>query len=515
MASIRSAWMTELASSFWLCEPARPGVYSTTLGEVGAAHQPLRASGRPPDSPAGRPCPRYLNNKVPAPLALPTSKLQRPTIASVPESLSPDDFATLVGAPVDEIERYRAGGLLDPDADGRLDDLDVARFQTFRGLADPSMSMEDVLGRARRLPMVGEELFDPSPLRTVEETSALTGIDVETLTTVLDIIGIGSEAVPEGDFEALQMFNTAVDSGLPRDAIFEILRVYADSMRRVAEAEGRLVHVHLHERMLADGVPEEQIAAQVLAVQDALSDLVDPVLQFLHRRYALWAYIEDAYYHLASRENRTSPLGSVESTIVFVDVASFTEVTETSGDEAAARLLNHIDALVRRGAAANDGKLVKQLGDGFMLAFYTPTGAVRYALYLQQAAKNSAEPVHLRIGVNTGIVIYRGGDYIGSTVNLASRVTAAAMPDQTLMTESVALAAQAAGVSVEQAGVRLVRGVDKPIILYKLSGTTHVDPVCGTSVADPPPARLQRNGDDVWFCSEGCLRRFLAANLTS
>lgn len=198
---------------------------------------------------------------------------------------------------------------------------------------------------------------------------------------------------------------------------------------------------------------------------------------------------------------------------MFVDVASFTEVTETGGDEAAARLLSHVDGMVRRGAALNDGKLVKQLGDGFMLAFYTPVGAVNYAQDLQRAAQRSAEPVHLRIGLNTGIVIYRGGDYIGSTVNIASRVAAAAMPDQTLMTESVALEAQAAGIPVEKAGVRLVRGVDKPVTLYLLSAATHDDPVCGAVVAEPPPGRLQRNGDEIWFCSESCLRSFLAANV--
>lgn len=205
------------------------------------------------------------------------------------ESLSPDDFAALVGAPVDEVERYMAGRLLDPDGDGRLDDLDVARFQTARGLAEPSMSMEELLRRARQLPIVGDELFGWSPVRTVAEASQATGIDLETLAALLDVVGIGSEAVPERDFEVLQMFNIAVETGLPRDAIFEILRVYADSMRRVAEAEGRLMHVHLHERMLSEGVPEYEVAAHVLAVQDGLSALVDPLLQYLHRRYALWA----------------------------------------------------------------------------------------------------------------------------------------------------------------------------------------------------------------------------------
>ena len=436
--------------------------------------------------------------------------LRLPTVA---DPLSPDDFAALVGAPIDEIERYMAGGLLDPDADGRLDELDVARFQTARGLDEPSMSVEELVAKARQVPVVGEELFSWGPLRTLEEASESTGIDRETLAALLDIVGIGSAAVPEKDFEVLQTYNIAVESGVPRDAILEILRVYADSMRRVAEAEGRLVHVYLHERMLAEGVPEDQVATFVLAVQDQLSSLVDPLLQYLHRRYSLWAYVEDAFYHLAAKENRDGPLGSVESTIAFVDVASFTEVTETGGDEAAARLLSHVDGLVRRGAALNDGKLVKQLGDGFMLAFYTPVGALHYARDLQEAAKRSAEPIQLRIGLNAGIVIYRGGDYIGSTVNLASRVAAAAMPDQTLMSESVARQALATGIPVEKAGVRLLRGVDKPVTLYRLSTATHDDPVCGMSVTEPPPARLQRDGNDVWFCSESCLRSFLAANV--
>lgn len=405
-----------------------------------------------------------------------------------------------------------AGRVLDPDADGWLDYLDVARFLTARALADPSMSMEEVFDRARRMPIVGEELFNWGPLRTLDEAAAATGIDVETVEALLDVVGIGSAGIPERDFEVLRMFNVAVESGLPRDAIFEILRVYADSMRRVAEAEGRLMHVYLHERMLADGVPDSEVAAHVLAVREGLSALVDPLLQFLHQRYALWAYVEDAFYHLEAADNRNAPLGSVRSTIVFVDVASFTEVTEAGGDEAAARLLNQVDGLVRRGVASKDGKLVKQLGDGFMLAFYTPAGALQYARDLQQAAKRLAQPVRLRVGLNSGIVIYRGGDYIGSTVNLASRVAGASMPEETLMTESVAQEASAAGISVEKAGVRLLRGVDNPVTLYRLAALTRDDPVCGLSVAEPPFARLQRNGDEVWFCSESCLRRFLAAD---
>jgi adenylate cyclase len=44
----------------------------------------------------------------------------------------------------------------------------------------------------------------------------------------------------------------------------------------------------------------------------------------------------------------------------------------------------------------------------------------------------------LHTGIHTGPAIYRAGDYIGATVNVASRVTSEAAAGETLMTEPVA-----------------------------------------------------------------------------
>jgi class 3 adenylate cyclase len=115
----------------------------------------------------------------------------------------------------------------------------------------------------------------------------------------------------------------------------------------------------------------------------------------------------------------------------------------------------------------------------------------------------------MRIGLNHGTVLYRGGDYVGSAVNVASRVTGAAMAGQVLMTESVASSDH--GVDLEQVGVRLLRGVDAPLPLWRVVAQEPArDPVCGSVVVGTPAARLTRDGADVVFCSDECLRAFVA-----
>ena len=162
-------------------------------------------------------------------------------------------------------------------------------------------------------------------------------------------------------------------------------------------------------------------------------------------------------------------LGELETTIAFVDVASFTALVETGGDDAAARVLDRIDVIIRGLLLGHGGKLVKHLGDGFMLTFRDPAAAVRFAVEAQAEMARGAELPAVRVGINVGPVLYRTGEYLGGAVNVAARVAAAAMAGQILMTERVARAASGDGIPVEAVGVRMMRGVDDPLALYRVT----------------------------------------------
>jgi adenylate cyclase len=80
-------------------------------------------------------------------------------------------------------------------------------------------------------------------------------------------------------------------------------------------------------------------------------------------------------------------------------------------------------------------RFVKSIGDAVMLVCADPLPLVIAALDLLDAAAAYDLPP-LRVGVATGCAVTRAGDWFGSPVNVASRVTAAAEPGSMLVAES-------------------------------------------------------------------------------
>jgi adenylate cyclase len=229
------------------------------------------------------------------------------------------------------------------------------------------------------------------------------------------------------------------------------------------------VHVYIHERLTAAGASDEEVEQLISGIEQNLAPLLNPMLQGLHSEYLLEAMIEDAFLHLAGSARQGGQLGSVDATFAFVDIASFTALAEARGDEIAAHVLDRIDTIVRPLLVEHDGKLIKQVGDGFMLAFRNPADAVRFAIATQAEVARDRDLPAIRVGINSGPALYTTGDYLGGAVNIASRVVNAAMPGQILLTDPVAKAASNDGVPVEELGVRVMRGVDEPLALYRVS----------------------------------------------
>lgn len=390
---------------------------------------------------------------------------------AVRQALTPDEFAELVGLPPDEVERYRSLGLLDPEDDGLLDDVDLVRldFVRHRLVRDTYTpeSLAAAIREGRVESMYGKRLFAAGPPITLEEAAARTGLEADELRELTSTLGF-SWGLRGSDVELLEVLRVARDSGLPWEAILGATRVLGDSLRRIADAEIRIVHVYVHERLTAAGASRDEVERLIAGIERNLAPLIDPMLRWLHQEYLIEALIEDAFFHLTDEQTGARDLGSVEVTIAFVDVAAFTALAEASGDDAAMLVLDRIDGIVRPLLVERDGKLVKQVGDGFMLAFRDPAAAVQFAVATQAELDRYADLPAIRVGINSGPALYRTGDYLGGAVNVASRVAASAMPGQILLTEPVATAASKAGIEVEDIGVRVMRGVDDPLPLYRV-----------------------------------------------
>jgi class 3 adenylate cyclase len=110
-----------------------------------------------------------------------------------------------------------------------------------------------------------------------------------------------------------------------------------------------------------------------------------------------------------------------------------------------------------------------------MLWLAHPTTAVDVACRLldgfRQAQADDRIPLAVRMGMHLGEAVVRGADFIGQTVNIASRVSDLAGPGELLVSEGVVAANRNSPVPriFEPVGPARVKGVQTPIWLYRIA----------------------------------------------
>jgi class 3 adenylate cyclase len=127
--------------------------------------------------------------------------------------------------------------------------------------------------------------------------------------------------------------------------------------------------------------------------------------------------------------------------ILFTDIVGSTEMTARLGDRLATELVRAHDSIVRRCLAAYDGREVKHTGDGIMAVFPDSRRGVDCAIRIQRAFQHynehGQEPIHVRIGLDSGEPVEDSNDLFGTTVQLAARLCSEAGADQILVSDTV------------------------------------------------------------------------------
>ena len=204
-------------------------------------------------------------------------------------------------------------------------------------------------------------------------------------------------------------------------------------------------------------------------------------------------------------------------TFLFADLAGYSALTETHGDEQAADIVQDFCARVRQLLSEHGAEQIKTIGDEVMARVDEPEQAVRLGLRIvAELAGHAAPPV--RVGMHTGVAVERDGDWYGSTVNLAARIAGAARAGEVLLSGATrdALPADAA-IAIEPRGARWFKNIPRETPIFAARGADRagvglgVDPVCRMAV-DPmrSEAKATHRGRRFDFCSSGCARAFEA-----
>lgn len=154
-------------------------------------------------------------------------------------------------------------------------------------------------------------------------------------------------------------------------------------------------------------------------------------------------------------------------TVLFSDIVGSTELAAALGDTRWRHVLGDHHREVRRLTSRHGGREVDTAGDGFLIAFDTPSSAVRCALDLVVATRRMG--IDVRVGIHIGEVVV-DDDLKGLAVHLGARVSARAAPGEVWVSQTVRDTLIGSGFTFNSRGRHVLKGVPGEWELFRVSG---------------------------------------------
>jgi adenylate cyclase len=283
-----------------------------------------------------------------------------------------------------------------------------------------------------------EDLLPAGHRRHVRAGAAgIAGLEEELIERIMGLLGTPmamADRLSDEDVKALEQIGETLREGLPLIALLQLVRVYAQSLRRIAEAEVRLFHLFVHEPLMRECVPALEMAEQMEGLAGGLMPRVAPLMEYVHERYLRFYLEQDVVGHMES-EGPVSPRNPdrVTMTFCFVDLTGFTRYTQEEGDEEALDLVERFVETVEATLPA-DATVVKTIGDEVMIVSKDAVMLTEWAVGFLTLFEDRPRP---RVGLHLGSAVYREGDYFGGDVNLSHRVVARALAGEVLVTRAL------------------------------------------------------------------------------
>jgi adenylate cyclase len=389
-----------------------------------------------------------------------------------------DQAARRAGVTTEFFERLITLGIVHADASGTFGAGQVRRAQMAQTLDRAGIPVDGLASLIARgevsLDFFDSPDYERFPLladETFAEANQRTGVSFELLTAMREASGLAAPSptdhLRETELLMLPFLATQVRLGFRPIATERLLRVMGDSLRRISEQESSWWRTEVIDPAVERGRHGERLT-QTFAFEDSnlLATQEEQHLIALYNAHRTRAWSANIVATLETELEHAGLHSRLERppAMAFLDVTGYTRLTQERGDEAGAALAGKLGRLVQRTAATHSGRAVKWLGDGVMLYFDEPVGAVTASLeMLDGVAEAGLPPAH--IGIHAGPVLFQEGDYFGATVNLASRIGEYARPGEVLVSAPVAQHAADAA-SFSSIGAVELKGVGSAIELF-------------------------------------------------
>ena len=360
------------------------------------------------------------------------------------------------------------------EAEGLLEGLDPAereaRLDLLRQLAEAGVSIE-AMKRAvaeDRLAMVPIELvFTRECKYTLPQAMEQSGLSEGFVRRDLLALGLPYPADDEllytdEDLESFKAVRQVLDTGLPEERMLELARIAGRSAAQSAEA----ILLTFVRQFLHAGDTERDVGLRLANLAQALMPSLGPLLETptrLHMRQVVRREV------IGRTERMEGVLpGSREVGVSFADLVSFTSLSESRSVEAIGEVTERLELRASE-AAEPPVRLIKLIGDAAMLVSSDVPALVHATATLVREVGDDDVLPAMRAGIAAGPALNRGGDWYGSSVNLASRVTGAADPGAVVATRKVV---DVAGSGHEWTSLppRQLKGIGRAVEIFQLAG---------------------------------------------
>lgn len=330
---------------------------------------------------------------------------------------------------------------VDLEASGLLDGLEgearAERAELIRWLLARGVGVEQIRGTPAPMLLGSRRVIgDDGIYVSARQAARKAGVDLELFERIQRAMGLprvddpDAEVFLRADAEAAKFTREILAVGIDADELVKIARLLGEGLARAAEA----MRYAALAAVMQPGVTELEIAKASETLVGNVAPLLGPMVEevlLLQLRHAIET---EAVNAIERAEGHHLP-GARLVTIGFADLVGFTSLGEALPPEDLEQLSQRLADLTRE-VATGPVRFIKTIGDEVMLVSSEPAPLLDAVLDLIEATDSDDGFPRLRAGLATGMAVSREGDWFGSPVNLAARVTSAARPGSVLVAEA-------------------------------------------------------------------------------
>jgi adenylate cyclase len=203
------------------------------------------------------------------------------------------------------------------------------------------------------------------------------------------------------------------------------------------------------------GMPDPATARAAAVKLADIADDLEPLLIYAWRRH-----LAAAIARMVTDAEPIEDQPGVVRSVGFADLVSFTRLVRRLSERELARVVQRFETLASDVVTAHGGRVVKTVGDEILFVVRGAAPAAAIALDLVAAMAEDDLLPDVRVGMASGRIVSRLGDVFGTTVNRASRLTAAARPRTVLVDDAIAASlASTSGFEMSALRRRTLRGI--------------------------------------------------------